>query len=265
MTGSEEVPAGVDLTRDGFLGGRLWLWQPRRGYRAATDAVFLAAFVPARSGERVLDLGCGVGTAALCLARRVGGLELHGLELQPAYALLARRNAAENGVGLTVHEGDVCRLPEALAPAGFDQVFANPPFHHPGTAPAADAGRDRANREGAARLSDWVAAGTRLLAPGGTLTMIHRQDRLRELMAALGPDLGVQLLPLAPRTGRPAKRVLARIRVGTGVEMLPPFTVHAGDRHLGDGDDYSDAARAVLRAGMAIPVGKEGESLSSQG
>ena len=251
MSGAEAA-AGEDLTRDGFLGGRLWLWQPRRGYRAATDAVFLAAFVPARPGERVLDLGCGVGTTAFCLARRVGGLELHGLELQPEYAALARRNALENGVALAVHEGDVANPPPMLAPGSFDQVFANPPFHHPGTAPAADAGRDRANREGAARLADWVAAGVRLLAPGGTLTMIHRHDRLREVMAALGPGLGAELLPLAPRTGRPAKRVLARIRAGSGVETRPPFVVHAGERHVADGDDYSAAARAVLREAAAI-------------
>ena len=76
------------LTRDGFLGGRLMLWQPCQGYRAATDPVFLAAFVPARPGESALDLGCGVGAAGLCLARRVGSLDLHGLEIQPDYAAL---------------------------------------------------------------------------------------------------------------------------------------------------------------------------------
>jgi tRNA1Val (adenine37-N6)-methyltransferase len=76
--------AETELTRDGFLGGRLALLQPRDGYRAGTDPVLLAAFVPAREGESVLDLGCGAGTAALCLAARVPVLELHGLELQPA-------------------------------------------------------------------------------------------------------------------------------------------------------------------------------------
>jgi tRNA1Val (adenine37-N6)-methyltransferase len=85
--------SGEDLTRDAFLGGRLHVWQPARGYRAGTDPVFLAAACPARSGEHVLELGCGVGVASLCLAARVEGLALTGVERQVDYAALARRNA----------------------------------------------------------------------------------------------------------------------------------------------------------------------------
>ena len=129
------------LSRDAFLGGRLRLWQPLQGYRAAIDPVLLAAFVPARPGQRVLELGCGGGTAVLCLARRVPGLELHGVEIQPDYAELARRNAAENGLALRVHVGDVLDLPAGLR-LGFDQVLANPPFHAAAAPPARDAGRD---------------------------------------------------------------------------------------------------------------------------
>ena len=122
--------APTELTCDAFLDGRLRLWQPRRGYRAATDPVLLAAFVPARPGERVLELGCGAGTAALCLAARVAGLELHGLELQPAYAELARRNAAENGLRARRCTRATCaaRRPRCGALV-FDHVLANPPFH----------------------------------------------------------------------------------------------------------------------------------------
>ena len=142
----------ADLTCDGFLDGRMRLWQPRRGYRAAIDPVLLAAFVPARPGERVLDLGCGAGTAALCLAARVPGLELHGLELQPAYADLARRNAAANRLALTVHEGDLRRPPPALRALGFDHVLANPPFHPAPRRPPRCRPRPRAPR-GARRRS----------------------------------------------------------------------------------------------------------------
>ncbi|MFZ8943107.1 MAG: methyltransferase, partial [Gemmobacter sp.] len=94
-----------ELTRDGFLGGRVTIMQPRAGFRSSTDAVFLAAAVPARPGESVLELGCGAGAAILCLGARVAGLSLAGLELQPGYAALAARNAEANGRALQVHAG----------------------------------------------------------------------------------------------------------------------------------------------------------------
>ena len=82
--------AETDLTHDAFLGGRLRLWQPRQGYRAGMDAVLLSASVPANKGERVLELGCGVGTAILCLGTRVEGVDLTGVERDAAFAALAR-------------------------------------------------------------------------------------------------------------------------------------------------------------------------------
>src|SRR5690349_12697346 len=87
------------LTEDALLDGRVHLLQPRRGYRVAVDAVLLAAAVHPRAGERVLDLGAGVGAVGLCLARRVPDCTIVGVELQPALADLARRNAALNGLG----------------------------------------------------------------------------------------------------------------------------------------------------------------------
>ena len=109
-------PGPAELTEDGFLGGRLSLLQPARGYRAGVDPVFLAAATPARPGQSVLDLGCGVGTAALCLGARVPDLSLAGLERQPDYAALARENATRNGIPLTVIEGDLPARPNRSAP-----------------------------------------------------------------------------------------------------------------------------------------------------
>lgn len=238
---------GAELSRDGFLGGRLQLWQPRRGYRAAIDPVLLAAFAPAEPGMRALDLGCGVGTAALCLATRQPGLELHGLEAQPAYATLARRNSVENGVALVVHDGDLRRLPAELRTLQFDLVLANPPFHAATATPAGDPGRDRALREAEAGLADWIDAGLRRLAPGGTLVLIHLPARLGDLLAALGRRAGaVEILPVAPRVGRPAERLLLRARKGSRapLTLLAPFVLHEADETGGGG--YTRAAQAVL-------------------
>lgn len=244
------------LSDDRFLGGRLAIWQPRRGYRAATDPILLAAAVPARAGESVLDLGCGVGVAGLALALRVPGIRLAGLELQPDYAALARANAERNGIAAEVVEGDLARLPAALRGRAFDHVIANPPYFAPHAPPAADGGRDHARRE-ATPLATWIAAGLRRLRPGGRLTLIHRTERLPDILAALIPAAGdVVVLPLAGRAGRPAGRVIVSGRKGSRgpFTLLPPFVLHEGEAHDGDRDSFTPAAAAVLRGGAALAL-----------
>ena len=178
--------------------------QPRRGYRAATDPVFLAAAVPAQPGHAVLDLGCGAGAALLCLGARVPGLRIAGLELQPAYAALARRNAALNGLDADIFVGDIAAPPPALRERSFDHVLTNPPFFAAGTGTASsDSGRARAHGEGSADLAAFLDLGLRRLKPGGSLTVIHRTERLGDMLAALAGRAGdVRILPLAPRAGR---------------------------------------------------------------
>ena len=245
-----------EITTDAFLGGRLQIAQPVHGYRAATDPVLLAASVPARAGETVLELGCGVGVASLCLGRRVAGLRLSGLELQPAYAALARRNAGANGLSFEVHEGDVAAMPLGLRSASFDHVIANPPYFGAASGtPARDAGRETAQRE-ATPLADWIAAGRRRLKPGGWLTLIQAADRLPDILSAFDAGAGsVTVLPIAPRAGRPAGRVIVAARKGgrSPFRLLAPLVLHEGAAHLADGDDYSALARAVLRDGAGLP------------
>lgn len=239
-----------DLSRDGFLGGRLKLWQPRNGYRAAIDPVLLAAFVPAKSGESVLDLGCGAGTAVLCLGHRVTGLNLYGLEIQPCYAALARRNASENGLGLEVHEGDVTRLPAELRAMQFDHVLMNPPYRAAGSAPSRDAGRDQAHREGGAGLSNWLDSGLKRLRPEARLSVIHSPGRLGDILGALAGRAGnVEILPVAARNGEPARRVLVSARKGRGGEtrIWPALVLHEFGSREGQGSSYTDAASYVLR------------------
>ncbi|MHA7887719.1 tRNA1(Val) (adenine(37)-N6)-methyltransferase [Roseicyclus sp.] len=242
-------------TRDAFLGGRLVIEQPRDGYRAATDPVFLAAACPARTGESVLELGCGVGTAALCLAARVPGLRLTGVERQAGYTALARSNAEAAGVEMEVVEADLSRLPAALRAQGFDHVLANPPFFAPGGGTAArDAGREAANRE-ETPLTDWIATARARLKPKGWLTLIHLAERLPDCLSALEGFGAVAVLPLQPRAGRAAGRVVIRARKGARApfRLLAPVTIHAGAAHGADVPDYTDLVEAVLRHGAALP------------
>ncbi|MBL8563081.1 MAG: methyltransferase [Gemmobacter sp.] len=238
------------LSDDKFLNGRLRLWQPLRGYRAATDPVLLAAACPAAAGDSVLDLGCGAGAAALCLAARVPDLKLAGLELQPGYAELARRNAARNGVEMEVAEGDLRAMPVALR-RDFDHVICNPPYYPAGGTPSPVAARAVAMQVEAVPLADWIAAAGRRLRPGGWLTMITGADALPLLLGGLGKLGSASVLPLAPRIGRPAKRVILRARKSgkAPFRLLAPFVIHHGPAHDGDRESYTPKASDILRDG----------------
>ena len=238
------------LSHDAFLCGKLHLWQPVQGYRAATDPVLLAAACPAVAGQKVLDLGCGAGAAALCLGARVPGLILAGLEVQPGYAALARRNADENGIAMQVELGDLAQMPTALR-VGFDHVIANPPYYPAGGTPSPVAARARALQVDTP-LGDWVTAAARRLNPGGWLTLICGADGLPAVLGAMGGKMGsASVLPLQPREGRAALRVIVRARKGGrgAFRLLAPFVLHRGAAHDGDRESYTDRANAVLRLG----------------
>ncbi|MFN7002873.1 MAG: tRNA1(Val) (adenine(37)-N6)-methyltransferase [Roseinatronobacter sp.] len=244
-----------DLTQDAFLNGRVMVWQPRVGYRAATDPVFLAASIPAKPGETVLELGCGVGVASLCLHARVSGLSLTGVEIQPDYAALARRNALENRATMDVIVADLTRLPADLRGQSFDHVIANPPYYAAQGPQARDSGRDRALRE-ETPLADWIDTALRRCRDGGYVSFIHLTERLPDLLAGLLPRASCTVLPLASRGSRPARRVIVQARKGgrAPLTLLPPLVIHQGDSHPGDGEYFTDAVRTLMRDTGALDL-----------
>ena len=248
-----------DLTHDAFLGGRLKLWQPKQGYRAGVDPVLLAASIAAKAGESVLDLGCGAGAAALCLGRRVEGLELHGLELQPFYAELAEKNAAENEIPFTVHQGDVADMPAALKERRFQHVLTNPPYFDRETgSKAPDTLRETAM--GGASLPLWLEAAARRLLPKGYLTLICRAERVPELLAGLPDYLGsCELWPILPRAGQPSQLVLLRARHSgrAAFRLHAGLLMHKGVAHTADAESYTDEIAEVLRNAVSLPFPKK--------
>lgn len=252
MTGFDDS----SLTRDAFLGGRLRICQPRQGYRAGIDPVLLAAAVPATPGDSVLELGCGAGVASLCLAARVPGVQLTGVERQADYAALARQNAALNGIAMQVTACDLQHLPAELRALNFDHVIANPPyFPAHSRSPAQDSGREMGRGE-ETPLAAWIDVAVRRLRPRGWLTVIHDAARLPDLLCALDPRLGdVTVQPLAGRVGRAAHLVLLQARKGARgpFRLCAPLILHDGAAHDGDRDSYTPEISAILRDGGAFP------------
>lgn len=259
MTAPTRDSAHAGVTVDGVLGGRLHIRQPVAGYRAAIDPVLLAAAVPARPGDRVLDAGCGVGTAGLCLAARVDGVRISGIDLQRDMVALAAASARDNGLAGRVDfmVGDLLRPPPRLAAGTFDYVMANPPFAAAGRGnPPPDPAKAAAAVEGEARLADWLRFCLAMVRPKGSVTVIHRADRLDELLALMRQGLGgLTVFPLWPGgipaaddRPKPAKRVIVGGRKGIAAPLvlLPGLVLHAAD------GTYTEAAERVLRDGAAL-------------
>lgn len=245
----------TDTTLDGFLGGKLTIEQPRRGYRAGADPILLASAVPAKPGESVLDLGVGVGVSLLALCHRVTGLQAVGVDLQAELCELARSNAARNGIAADIVEADIVRLPADLRARSFDHVLTNPPFFqrtegHEARLPGRETGRGET-----VALSQWIDAAIRRLKPGGCLTVVQRASRLPHLLAACNTRVGdVTVRPLIPRPGRAAETVLLTARKGARgpFSLYSPVCLHQGNRHEGDRDDYTALAKSVLRDGLSL-------------
>jgi tRNA1(Val) A37 N6-methylase TrmN6 len=249
---SPDAKADREITEDRLLGGRVRLLQPAKGYRAGMDAALLAAACDAAPGERVLDVGCGPGAVLLQAAARHPGAGFWGVERDPLALELARRGAELNGMQdrVALLAGDVAQGFAALKLRPFDAALCNPPFFD-------DAGAIRGPhpaRRGAYLADDglgaWIGFLAKAVREGGTLTVIHRADRLAHLLALLSEKFGsVRIRPIHPFADAPAKRVLIRaVKTGKApLELMPPLILH--DRV---GGKHTREAEAILGGDAAL-------------
>lgn len=235
------------ITEDGLLGGRIRLRQPARGYRAGLDAALLAAACDAGPGQRVIEAGCGAGGALLAAAARRPGASFTGVERDPRAAALARENVVLNGLGeqVTIVEGDVAPRFAGLGLPPFDAAMANPPFFDDPGALRGPAPERRGAWMADDGLEAWIGFLSKAVREGGAITLIHRADRLGDILALLAPKAGsIQIRPIQPFADEPAKRVLVRaIKTGKApLQLLPPLVLH--DR---DGGKHRPEVEAILR------------------
>jgi tRNA1(Val) A37 N6-methylase TrmN6 len=244
-------------SEDAVLGGRLVLRQPLRGHRVGHDAILLAAATSAKSGDHAVDLGSGVGGAGLALARRIEGLNVTLLDIDPVLTELAADNAQRNGlsdrvraVRLDVESSAADFIAVGLAPGSAACVLMNPPFNVV-QQPSPDHARRLAHTATAGTLERWLRTATRLLRADGVVTLIWRANGLADVLAALAKDFGaITVLPVYPKPGAAAIRVLVRATKGSRapLALLPGFL-------LADADGKpSAAAEAVLRKGEALSL-----------
>jgi tRNA1(Val) A37 N6-methylase TrmN6 len=249
-----EPADAVGISEDMLLGGRVKLRQPLSGYRAAIDPVLLAAAVPAGPADTVLDIGCGAGAAALCLAARVASCRVTGIEAQRELVRLAGENIALNAMTgrVVVMAGDLLRPPPRLEPGGFAHVMANPPYLEATAAAASPLPSKTASTvEGAADLAAWIRFALAMLRPKGSITLIHRADRLEQILAQLMGRAGeIIVFPLWAGADKPAKRIIVRARKGieTPTRLTSGLVLHEPQGR------FTPAAEAVLRGGAPLTL-----------
>jgi len=255
------VPPAINrgfMTEEIFvLGKSVRLLQPEGGFRTSLDSVMVAAACPARPGDRILDLGCGVGGASFCLLHRINDIFVQGIDIQPEYIDLAQKNITLNNKTKRCEfiVADVRQFKFSEPDQRVHHVLCNPPFLEAGTyTPSPDLGRATAlgHQDEDLVLTDWIDCAFHALKSGGSLTMIHRADAIDKIIQGMGKKFGqIEIFPLWPHMGEAAKRVIVR----AVKDRRSPARIYAGMiLHQADGS-YTPEADAVLRNAAPIMAG----------
>jgi tRNA1(Val) A37 N6-methylase TrmN6 len=254
----QAAPAHVphSLTEDQFLGGKLRILQPEKGYRAGIDAVFLAATIPVQPGDTVFEAGIGAGVASLCIMARQPAVHVTGIEIGARYAMMCEENAKRNGFAHNIRvihadvkealRRDLASMPQH---GSFAHAFANPPYFEDGKVTASPSLlKAQAHSFGPDDLELWIKVMAAMVGLRGTVTMIHRAETLGKILNAMEDKFGdIRVAPLYARQGTAASRIVVQGVRGSKapMQLLPGLILH------GEGNAFTPDADAVLREGMA--------------
>lgn len=235
-----------------LLDKKVKIYQPDSGYKASSDAVWLAAAVAkVKKGDAVLDIGAGTGAVSLCLAERFKscGINITGVELQPLLAEAANKSAAENGFDFVRFiTGNIFET--GLPPCSFAHVITNPPYSLKDM-PSPNPSKAAAHNFQFNDLEKWIDICIRLLRPQGHFYMINRAEALDDILAAIHSRLGgIEIFPLYSKSGQKAKRVIVRAQK----DSKTPLILHSGILVHNEDGSYSEKADNILRKGQAIQI-----------
>lgn len=232
------------------LNKQLRLKQAENGFRTSLDSVMLGAACPIQAGQSLLDMGCGVGSAGLCVLYRVRDINLTGVEIQASHCDIASENAKVNG--FSNQAGFInADIRDYKFERGYHHVVCNPPYLETGAHLRSphDAKATAMGHDGDIATRDWVVNAARLLKPEGSLTIIHEAGKTHSIIQAMKGRFGaIEIIPLWPKSGKKAKRVIIRAIKG----RKSPTTLHSGlILHESEGG-YTLEADKILRNGEGL-------------
>jgi tRNA1Val (adenine37-N6)-methyltransferase len=249
-------------TQDYFLGKRLCIKQPAHGYRAGIDAILLGSAAAQFKFENICEMGCGVGTAFLTMLARHfdNGHNIKsalGLEIDEQAFELAKENILFNGfekIGKV--ENLNALIPNSPYENKYDLVFSNPPYFDDNN----KIRNPHENRQTAyvigAPLENWIKAMLRLCHSKGEILLIHRADRLYDILNALQKRAGnIRVLPIYPKSRDNANRILIAAKKASRapIQILPPIILRDSDddaQYFAQFDEFCKGGQLNELAGL---------------
>ena len=242
-----------EFTKDSFLGGGIKIWQPKKGYRAGIDPILLAASVNVSAGQKVLDLGCGVGTASFAIGYRVKNVELYGIEIQKVFADLADLNSKENGIEFQVECSNISNLSSNITSKNFDHVIANPPyFDRKSSVRGINLSKEKSFGD-TRPISEWLKVAAKRAKPKGFVHFIVRSDRLMEIFTNMPNSLGsLVITPVISRKNENAKLTILHAKKNgrAGFIISSPIVLHP--LKSDSREKYVPEVDKVLRNGASL-------------